>query len=206
MWHALTQLAAIAPLFVAASAVVGAAVAVLGYRKWHPEATGKRKIELAEDILTGIYEVREVIAWARSPAGFVGEAEGRPRAEDEDPGHAQMRDAYFRTIARLEQDKAAFSNLQAKKYRAMACFGQDAGQPFLELKAPHAQIGTAALSLIRTWPPHGVHMSAQCRKWEAIIGWGYEPNASDAIQQELEQIIRRFEELFGKSLLREGAG
>ena len=57
MWETIdaifTWLAARGPAFTAVSAATGAVIAVLGYRKWHPETTGKRKIELAEEILAG---------------------------------------------------------------------------------------------------------------------------------------------------------
>jgi hypothetical protein len=149
----LTWLVAKAPLFTAAAAIIGAVIAVLGFRKWHPETTGKRKIELAEDILAGAYEAGAVIAWTRMPSGFAGEGETWPRVEGEDPDETRIRDSYYRVVERLNRDQNVFTTLEAKKYRAMAYFGKPVEQPFQDLRALNARIVSAASNLIRAWPP-----------------------------------------------------
>ncbi|WP_404294276.1 hypothetical protein ACD578_28705 (plasmid) [Microvirga sp. RSM25] len=129
-----TWIAGKAPVGTAGAAVVDADIAVKGYHKWLPETVGKRKIELAEDVLADFHQVRDIIAWARNPGGFGGEGGTRLSAEGEDPDEKSMKDSYHRTRERLHAEAEVFSRLQSKKYRAIAYFGPDGAKPFQDLK------------------------------------------------------------------------
>lgn len=190
-----------APLFTAGAAVTGAVVAILGYRKWFQESVGKRKIELAEDVLADFYKAKEVIAWARFPGGYGSEGGTRQAAEEENPQEKLMKDSYYRTIERLHGEIDLFNGLQSKKYRAMAYFGEEAGQPFQDLKGIHGRVMTAAGMLVRTFrSDREQHRSWE--KWEAIIGWGVEPEADDGIANEIDGLIERVESIYGQWLMR----
>ena len=71
----------LAALLTGIAAIVVAFVAVLGYRKWHLESIGKRKIELAEDIPADFYKARDVIRWACFIGGLEGEGKSRQARE-----------------------------------------------------------------------------------------------------------------------------
>jgi len=197
----LTWLVGKAPAFIALAAVTGAVIAVLGYRKWLPENVGKRKIELTEDILADFYRARDVIIWARFPVGNPHEGNTRPANENEAESERSLKNAWFRPIERLNNEGKLFSSIQAKKYRAMAYFGTDAGQPFQDLKAIHTKIVVSAGMLISTYqadenapPGRGA--------WEEAIGVSVEPDSQDKIAKEVDELIERVESLFGQWLMR----
>lgn len=189
-----------APLFTAAAAVTGATIAVLGYRKWHPESVGKRKIELAEEILADFYRAQEVIRWARHPGGFPGEGETRIAEPDGTPHDKALRDAIYRTIERLQAERQLFSGLLAKKYRAMAYFDKQAAKPFEDLKEIHDRVVRAATMLLRFW---GAELPPEAHRdeWETDIGWrGMSEN--DDFSKEVAAVVKRVENFHGGWLMR----
>lgn len=193
---------AIPPFITALAAATGAGVAILGYRKWQPESVGKRKIELAEDILAGFYEARDIIEEARLPLSYEGEGSVRERSDNESEDEAKAKDAYYVTIKRLQEHNALFASLLSKQYRAMAYFGNETKNPFDRIKAVRAKIAVAASSLIRHYPRHDRARPAAWDRWEARIGWGVDPDARDEIAEEVEAIIKEVEATYGKWLLR----
>lgn len=190
-----------AALLTGMAAVVGAAIAVIGYRKWMPESIGKRKSELAEEILAEFYQAREAIAWARIPGGLGSEGRSRQAAEDEGPDEKSVKDSYYRTIEVLHTEGELFSKLQFKKYWAMAYFGPSAGKPFRDLKVIHIHLVTAATELIRIYRKSGKRPPSRDH-WEAIIGWSSEADA-DQIAKDVDNLIVQVEGLFGPWLMRE---
>lgn len=197
-----TWVAAKAPAITALAAGVGATVAVLGYRKWHPESVGKRKIELAEDILADFYRSQEVIRWARFPGGFAGEGETRIAPANETPHEKELRDGIYRTIERLHAERELFTGLQAKKYRAMAYFDKHAAKPFDDIKRIHGDVVRAATMLLR----HAGNELAPEKlqdEWETTIGWrGF--SETDQLSNDLEAIVRDVEDFYGAWLMRKG--
>jgi hypothetical protein len=52
----------------AITAVVSAVIALRGLNRWRAEAIGKRKAELAEDVLASFYQLRDIMTFARRTA------------------------------------------------------------------------------------------------------------------------------------------
>ncbi len=77
---------AVALVFTAGAACTAAWIAWRGLNKWRDETIGKRKAELAEDVIADFYEAREIILEARSP-GSIRADEGNtgPKMDDETP-------------------------------------------------------------------------------------------------------------------------
>ena len=200
--HALSWFVGRAPLVTAIAAVIGATIAILGYRKWHPESVGKRKIELAEDILADFYRAEEVIRWARFPGGLAGEGGTRQAPERETPHDKELRDAIYRTIERLQNEKELFSGLLAKKYRAMAYFGQGATKPFTDLKEIHDRIFRGAILLVR--PRDELPPQALRDEWETAIGWR-SMSDNDDIAKEVRDVVENVEAFYGRWLMRKSS-
>jgi|EndMetStandDraft_9_1072997.scaffolds.fasta_scaffold20072_1 hypothetical protein len=199
------ELAAAAPIFIAAAAVSGAIIAVLSYRKWHSETTGKRKIELAEEVLARAYRARQAIASARSPLGWGNEGATRKRSEDETPSESQAKDAYYRTVERLLAENEVFTDLRSKKFLAMAYFPSDVAMPFDDLQKLRSSIIMSAQHLIQWYGKPQAQMPAmqlEFMRWEADIGWGAAVVEDDEKERELDRIIAEFERIFGAWLHR----
>jgi hypothetical protein len=151
------------------AAVVAGWAAIQGLGAWRREAVGRRKAELAEEVLAQFYRAKDVLAWARFPDTA---REGGPAAGAEGQDSTRLRAAASAPVEKLTQASQLFSDLQASRYRFMAHFGEEAARPFAELGAIHNEIITAANRLVRTFdeaaaPPDPARRDA----WEDTIGW-----------------------------------
>ncbi len=72
-----------------AAVVVAAIVGYLSVRTWQAERLDRRQGEVAEQVLTLLYEAPDRFASIRSPAGFAGEGSTRPREPNEGPTDAE---------------------------------------------------------------------------------------------------------------------
>ena len=113
--------------------IVAAGTAVWGICAWRREYTGKRRIDLAEDVLALIYEIHDVLASVRSPLGHSEEGQTCPSMPDAtDKEKAMLYTAYI-PIERCNTRRELFARLRSLRYRFMALNGKDAGLPFEEL-------------------------------------------------------------------------
>ena len=144
-----------AALLQTASVAIAAATAVWGINSWRREFVGKKRIDLAEDVLARFYEVQDAVAYMRSPMGYVGEGSSREPHQNESSTEKEIYDRTFVIQKRYNERLEVFSNLRAMKYRFMAQFGRDAGQPFLELERIVNQLFVAARMLNHYWLQQG---------------------------------------------------
>lgn len=136
--------------------------AIRGVDAWRTELVGRRKAELAEDVLAQFYRARDVLIWARLPDRPLDSA---PQADDRDQRHQ----SHASPIERLTQESALFSELQASRYRFMAYFGEGSAHPFEEMRAIHGEVVSSAESLIRDPNEHA--SDTERDRWEDAIGW-----------------------------------
>jgi hypothetical protein len=180
---------AIGTAMMGTAAWVASWAGIRGLDAWRAEAVGRRKAELAEEVLAQFYRIRDVIAWARLPSHrspVVGESAAS--AADRRKAAAQA------PVERLAAESKLFSELQASRYRFMAYFGQDAAHPFEEIRAIHAEIIDAAGRLSRS-PDHKTPTSqtADHKRWGESLGWG--DLDADALGQRLDRAIRAIERI-----------
>ena len=119
----------LAPFFTAGAAWFAAWTAWRGLNRWRAETIGKRKAEIAEEVLADFYEARDIINPARSPGSLGGEGGTRQRFEWETEEDTRMLDAYFRTTERLSKNAEFFAKLDARRYRFIAVFGKESAKP-----------------------------------------------------------------------------
>src|SRR5207247_1828994 len=74
---------ALGAVAMAAAAWFAAVIAYRGLEKWRSETLGKRKAELAADVLAAVYEMEEIIRTAREPWVLVHETAPRKDVPDE---------------------------------------------------------------------------------------------------------------------------
>jgi hypothetical protein len=131
------------------SVIIAALAFAVGVDAWRREHIGKRKIELAEDVLTHFYEVRDAVRSIRSPWSNGGEGATRKRSTNETDDESVLLDRAFVVHERFEKRQELFNKLQVLRYRFMAHFGQPAGAPFEELDKILREIFVAAHMLGR---------------------------------------------------------
>ncbi|MCJ2093118.1 hypothetical protein MKK67_11510 [Methylobacterium sp. J-072] len=106
--------------------VAGAAIstAIVGWKalgKWRDETLGKRRLELAEDILATFYQMHEIIRNARVRVIDAREAVN----EDGSPSEIAM-NTYYAPIIRFHKSADKIAEFRTKRHRAAAVFGRQA--------------------------------------------------------------------------------
>ncbi len=113
--------------------IIASTVAIYGINAWRVEFIGKRRIELAEEVLALFYQARDAIKFMRSPLGYEGEGNTRKPRPNENPENKDDLDQAFVLIERYNKQTELFSHLHALRYRFMARFGAEASKPFDDL-------------------------------------------------------------------------
>lgn len=120
-------------LIQSSAVIIASIVAIYGISAWRVEFIGKRKIELAEEVLALFYQARDIIDSIRSSFGYAGEGKTRKPGPNEKPEHKDALDQAYVLIERYHHHADVFSRLHALRYRFMARFGTDASTPFDDL-------------------------------------------------------------------------
>ncbi len=94
---------------------IASIVAIYGISAWRVEFIGKRRIELAEDVLALFYQAKDAIEAMRSSFGYVGEGTTRQPRSDEKPEHKESLDQAYVLIERYNKYADVFSRLHARK-------------------------------------------------------------------------------------------
>ena len=149
----------IASILESASVIIASAIAaftvIYGVNAWRREYLGKRKIELAEDVLALFYEARDVISYIRNPFGFSGEGSTRKAAPNESPEEKQINDNAYVVFERYNKRQDLFNKLYSMRYRYMAQFGKDSAKPFDDLQKIVNEIFISARMLSHYWRQQG---------------------------------------------------
>lgn len=146
-------ISAFANVGVAGAAIAAAFHAIRGIAAWKKETLGRRRMELAEEVLAEFYEAKDVLTWVRSPWSFPSEAADRAGRDQEPEEERKLRDTYFAPISRIERKAEFFARLYARRYRVIATFGQESGQAYTDLHRVKAEIEAASVALMRAVGP-----------------------------------------------------
>jgi hypothetical protein len=114
-----------------AVAVVSACWAIIsGVGAWKREFLGKRRIEVADQVLAKFFEVRDAMEFIRNPWSRVSEGQTRERSAGESRAEASALDRGYIVVERYTAKAAVFAEFEALKYRARAMFGAQAEEIF----------------------------------------------------------------------------
>ena len=194
-------------------ATIGEAVAIgaacwaiiSGVGAWKREFIGKRKIELAEEMLATFLEMNDAVAFIRNPFSSSNEGRTRERGENENPEHSELLDRAYIVFERYEQRREVFVRLNTLKYRFVAVFGGEAEALFTDIARTVNSIFASANALgTRYWPQQGRvrmddaqfqrHLDAMERH-EGVFWDSY--GDDDEIRNALAQYKERLEEIIG---------
>lgn len=188
-----------AQLFQYVSVIVAALVAVFGIDAWRREYVGKRRMELAEEVLALFYQARDVIRSIRNSVGFVGEGETRKADPNESREKKEALDRAYVLFERYNKHVDLFSRLHALRYRFMAQVGKEKSKPFDDLDRVLGELFLAARRLARDWSRDDRRFSSEkdrdtfykkMRESEAIFWAGEEP---DPIEPRVEALVADIE-------------
>ena len=192
VWMELAK--AIPGVATAITAIVGVVIAARGLNRWRAETIGKRKAELAEEVLADFYQARDIMNAARSPGSFGYESATRPKEDWESEDDTRSLNAYFATIERLNNKREFFAQLHARRYRFIAHFGLDAAKPYDALFDIRDEVVSAVQMLIMTYRERDQGcLPSERRGWQAVIWEGR--NEANLISGKLDRIVESMENI-----------
>ena len=155
---------------------------------------------MAEKALTMIYEAKDIIEQARSPASFQGEGTSRPRREGETESQASHRDALYAPAERLLNQREFFMALNAFRYRLVALFGWDAAAPVETIFRARAKVLSAA-RMLTSFPDHAPAPPDLRQRLERDI-WSI-GDKDDLIKHEVDEAVAKLESICRPALTEE---
>lgn len=159
--------------------VIGASIAaVLGINAWKREHLGKRRIELAEEVLTHLYKAQDVLERIRSPQIGPDEAARHAISESVDP-EERIAALAFVFLDRYNKNIETFQPIYALRFKFKAVFGLEDAAIFDEFEAVFSKLRNAAIErakLLRE--QRSLEKTA-----EAVAGWQARWRANQAIYE-----------------------
>ena len=128
----------------AVSIVIASWTAIYGISAWKRETVGKRRIELAEEVLSLFYRARRAIAQMRGVLLFASEASDRQADPDETEGEKAAMDAAYIRRKRFDAEKEVFERLFAIRFRFMAVLGTECEEWFVGIDHVVTKVLSAA--------------------------------------------------------------
>lgn len=193
----------IADAITSISVAIAAIAFVVGINAWKREFVGKRRIELAENVLALFYEAQDAIREIRNPFSFGGEGATRKRSEHEREEETKLLDQAYVVFERYQKREKLFAELRSMKYRVMASFGSKVAEPFDELTIILNEIFSSARILgTYYWKRQGgvqmneaeyQHHLEQMNKYEAIFWFMGEEN--DKIAPRVQRAVEKIESI-----------
>jgi len=152
----------------------------------------QRKTTFAEEVLADFYEAQRIIEEARSPGTPRDEGVTRQKWDDETEEETRTLNAYFVAAERVNSKQGFFAHLHARRYRFMAYFGRDAGEPYDDLHRIYAEIIVSVRMLIMTHRQRDMGFTPQgITQWKTTIGWGLPEN--DTIPARMDRMVGAIE-------------
>lgn len=179
---------------------------IAGIDAWKREFIGKRRIELAEQLLAKFFEVKDAVAYIRNPFSNSEEGKSRQRSGSELADEAELLDRGYVVVERYTKKESVFAEFNALKYRCMAGFpSHEAESIFTDTFSTVNSIFSSARQLAtHYWKRQGrVVMSPkefqrhldEMHRHEGIF-WDMD-DGTDEIRRQLQSIQERLERLTG---------
>ena len=137
------------------ASLVASGTVIYGINAWRREYIGKKKLELAEDVLALFYEARDAIRFIRNPFSYGGEGSTRNSTSGETPEEKQINDNAYVAFERYNKRQDLFNKIYSIRYRYMASFGKESARPFDELNKIVNEIFISARMLPIYWSAQG---------------------------------------------------
>ena len=133
------------------SIIVASCTAIYGIGSWRREYVGKKRVELAEEVLCLFYEAKDAVQHIRNPFSYASEGNSRKVGENETPEQKEAYDRAYVLFERFNTHIELFNKMHSMRYRFMAQFGIDAGKPFKDFRTILNTMQASAEALAREW-------------------------------------------------------
>jgi hypothetical protein len=135
--------------------IIASFTAIYGVNEWRRQLKGRREYELAEEVLTLVYDCRERLRSIRSPFSHTGEGSTRKADPNETPEQTELLNRAYIVFERYEQHREVFAELFALRYRFMAVFGQESAEPLEKFRQSLNEVFVSANMLPTYWLRQG---------------------------------------------------
>jgi hypothetical protein len=184
------------------SIIVASCTAIYGIGSWRREYVGKKRTELAEEVLCLFYEARDAVRHIRSPFSYPGEGSSRKSDENETPEQKKAYDRAYVLFERYNTHNELFNKMHSMRYRFMAQFGTKAGKPFEDFRHVLNKMQVSAQALASEWAKRYHHYRTDEQepshfnfiKEQENIFWEGLPE-EDKIKPQVEQCIDSIEKI-----------
>lgn len=138
-------------------ALIAASWAIIsGIGAWKREFIGKRRIELAEQVLAKFFEVQDAIAYIRNPFSGNNEGQSRQKNSGETEAEEGLLNRGYIVVERYQHKEVIFSEFNTLKYKFMAAFGKNTEEIFTSTnKALNSIFVSARMLAHHYWPRQG---------------------------------------------------
>jgi len=182
------------------SVIIACCTAIYGVGSWRREYVGKKRVELAEEVLCLFYEARDAVQHIRNPFGHAGEGNSRKADEKETPEQKEAYDRAYVLFERFNTHIELFNKMHSIRYRFMAQFGVAAGKPFNDFRTVLNTMQVSAQALAQEWAKRYHHFRTEeqetshydfVKKQENIFWEGL--SEEDTIKLKVEKCIADIE-------------
>lgn len=191
-------------IIISIAAIVASIMAVKGISVWRNEFLGKKKIELAEEIIILFYQCKDHIRMIRSPFSYTGEGKTRKTNSNETDDESKLFDKVYVVFERYNKVNSDFNKLFSLKYKYKVVLSEKDTKPFKDFQSIIQEIFSAANLLGRVyWEKQYTTKSKEEKerfnkdreKYERIF---WEINENDEINQKINDAILIIEEKCSK--------
>lgn len=188
------------------SIIIASFSAIISLHAWRREAKWKRKYELAEEVLSLFYDIKDKILLIRSPLAHPEEGKIRPKKEGETQNEKSILDNAYVPFERYNLHKETFQKLFSIKYRFMAVFGKSYSAPFDEITKIINEILNAARMLgTHYWQRQGTYFRTDAEQQKHLEGMNkyeskiwFEDETKDEISMRVSAAIEQIETFFSQ--------
>jgi hypothetical protein len=171
--------------------MVAALFAIAGLDAWRRQMVGKRRMELAEQVLAAVYQYRDAMKWIRSPGSFGGEGESRKAGDNETEEERREKNMRFITIERAQANIELLNEMTRLSYLARVYFGPQVSGAFQDLHLVLVKVRSAATMLIMT-STRGEKM-VDIQNWESEVWDHSDKDKPDEVTKEIDDAVAIFE-------------
>ena len=140
------------------SLIAASILAIRGINAWSREHAGKRRIDVAEEMLNLFFQARDAISYIRSPDGFYDD--GYPLQDSPNT----LVNTTKVPIRRMNEKAELFAQIRAMRTKAMVLFGEAAAEPFIALDDILESIEVYAIALAANYRYVAEHADVQTPK------------------------------------------